>query len=319
MLYKTHNRIVASVVAATIGIGCSLLSLVGRPVSKAIAGDNPARMVRASQASPPGSNCDWTLPTLAVQAPVTTYSSQFPLSDQSNTGNWIANPALSDEFNGGVLDSTKWQPKISGWSGRQPGLIVPQNVSESNGTLNLKMVHQSVPAIYHEAGYQNYTTPAVESLKPVLYGYFEVRAKAMPSGASSAFWLAAQTPSDWNEIDVFEMGGKAPANPYQVFMTVHVFRVQGQSQVWSEAGVMNLLQSVAQNFHVYGLDWNSSSIDMYVDGQQVRHICNTNWTMPLNMIFDAETVPDWLGLPLFSDLPSTYQVDYVRVWKHATY
>jgi beta-glucanase (GH16 family) len=308
---------VASSIALITGVGCTLFLLAGRQPSEAFSGNYPVRLVRASQAFQPGSSCNWTLPTLAVQAPVTPFSTKFPLSDQSNTGNWIAYPALSDEFNGMTLDATKWQPTISGWSGRQPGLIVPQNVSESNGTLNLKMVHQNVPASYLGAGYQNYATPAVESLKTVQYGYFEVRAKAMPSGASSAFWLAAQTPSDWNEIDVFEMGGKAPASPYQVFTNVHVFREQGQSHIWSEAGVTNVPQSVAGDFHVYGLDWNLSSIDMYVDGQQVRHICNTNWTTPLHVIFDAETVPDWWGLPLYSDLPSTYQVDYVRVWQHA--
>ena len=319
MLHRTQTRIVAFSITLLTGSGWILFLLAGRQTSRAFAGSSPVRLVRASQVSLPGSSCNWTLPTLAIQARVTPVSTKYPLSDQSNSGNWIAYPALSDEFNGRTLDGTKWKPTISGWSGRQPGLTVPQNVSESNGTLNLRMVHQNVPASFLNAGYRNYTAPAVESLKTVRYGYFEVRAKAMPSGASSAFWLSAQTPSDWNEIDVFEMGGKAPANPHQVFTTVHVFRVQGQSQIWSKAGVTSVPQSVASDFHVYGLDWNPSSIDMYVDGQQIRHICNTNWTMPLNMIFDAETVPEWWGLPRYSDLPSTYQVDYVRVWQHAVH
>jgi beta-glucanase (GH16 family) len=312
-----HKRVLASAVGMTIGLGCLLVLLTGKQVSKANTRNNSTGATGATQGLPPSSNCDWTLSVVTAQAPVAKYSARFPLSDQSNTGNWIVDHNFSDEFNGTVLDQTKWQPMISGWSGRQPALITPQNVTETGGTLNLQMVHQDVPAAYHVAGYKNYTTAAVESRKTVQYGYFEVRAKAMQSGASSAFWLSAQTPSDWNEIDIFEMGGKAPANPSQVFMTVHLFREQGHSHVWKKAGVTQLHDGATDAFHVYGLNWNASSIDMYVDGQQVRHICNTNWKMPLNMIFDAETVPDWWGLPLYSDLPATYQIDYVRAWKHA--
>jgi hypothetical protein len=34
------------------------------------------------------------------------------------------------------------------------------------------------------------------------------------------------------------------------------------------------------------------------------------------MNFDSETMPEWFGLPEDKDLPSTYQVDYIRSWQH---
>ena len=36
---------------------------------------------------------------------------------------------------------------------------------------------------------------------------------------------------------------------------------------------------------------------------------------PLHVIFDAEIMETWDGLPNPDDLPSTFEVDYVRVWR----
>jgi len=34
------------------------------------------------------------------------------------------------------------------------------------------------------------------------------------------------------------------------------------------------------------------------------------------MLFDSETMIDWLGVPKDEDLPSTFHVQYVRAWKN---
>ena len=262
--------------------------------------------------------CDWTLAGLGKTSARHNPHPNLPFSDPENKGLWIAVPSLSDEFDGSSLDLSRWRPGIENWAGRQPSLFVPENISEANGALRLKMAHQSVPAKYLAAGYKDYTTAAVQSTDSVLYGYFEVRAKIMPSAGSSAFWLAAQTPRDWNEIDVFEIAGKKPGDPNKVFMNAHVFRANGKTLNRDTAGVMAVAQNMSEDFHVYGLDWSPSAIDIYLDGKYVRHICNTSWHMPLRILLDAETQTRWWGIPPFSDLPSTYEIDYLRVWKHAT-
>ena len=34
------------------------------------------------------------------------------------------------------------------------------------------------------------------------------------------------------------------------------------------------------------------------------------------MQFDSETMPTWFGMPKDEDLPSTYNIEYVRAWRH---
>ena len=50
------------------------------------------------------------------QAPART-NDQFPLSDQSNQGEWVLRQDLSDEFNGTRLDTSKWHPNNPHWKG----------------------------------------------------------------------------------------------------------------------------------------------------------------------------------------------------------
>jgi len=42
---------------------------------------------------------------------------------------------------------------------------------------------------------------------------------------------------------------------------------------------------------------------------------NTHWHRPLYLIFDSETMPDWFGMPEDEDLPSTFNIEYVRAWR----
>jgi beta-glucanase (GH16 family) len=239
----------------------------------------------------------------------------LPLSDPQDKGGWMFQRPLSDEFNKSSLDASKWRTNIAGWPGRPPALFVDHNVKVGHGTLQITMRKEAVGAEGTKLGYHDYTTGAVESRAHVLYGYFEVRAKAMKSAGSSAFWLAAKNEKDWSEIDAFEAGGSLPADPNRVFMSGHVFKEDGVTVTRNDTDFAAMDSNVADGFHVYGVNWTPEFIDFYIDGQLRRHLENTGWHLPATMIFDAETQVDWWGMPEDSDLPSVYLVDYVRAWK----
>ncbi|MBL7188604.1 MAG: family 16 glycosylhydrolase [Phycisphaerae bacterium] len=239
----------------------------------------------------------------------------YPLSDQANERNWAKHEVMSDEFSGAEIDGDKWWPRNPRWLGRQPAYFYPGNVTVSDGKLHLAMKKQQVPEMPKDKGYHTYTSAAVQSKTKVKYGYFEAKCRPMKSHGSSSFWFYNSTPELWTEIDVFEIGGGAPGFEKKYNMNVHVFKTPTEKEHWSRHGAWVAPSNLADDYHTYGLEWDSDEIKWYFDGVLVRSIENTHWHQPLTLNFDSETMPEWFGLPKDSDLPSVYSIEYVRAWK----
>jgi len=237
----------------------------------------------------------------------------FPLSDQANKGGWTKYEPVSDEFEGTTLDETKWWPKHMRWKGRHPAFFWTENVAVSDGKLHLMMRKQEAPEM--PKGYHTYTSACVHSKTDVTFGYFEIKAKPMKSAGSSSFWFAGRNDEWRTEIDVFEIGGAAPGFERKYNMNLHVFYCPAEKRHWSRGGKWIAPWHLADDYHVYGLEWDEKEVKYYVDGVVVRRVENTHWHQPLYMIFDSETMPNWFGMPKDEDLPSTYSVEYVRSWK----
>jgi len=239
----------------------------------------------------------------------------YPLSDQANKAHWNKYEPMTDEFNANELDPNKWWPKNPTWLGRQPAFFDPANVKVADNKLHLSMKKNEPTYIPKNKGYHTYTSAAVKSKGLVKYGYFEVRCKPMASAGSSSFWFYHSTPDLWTEIDVFEIGGRAPGFEKKYNMNVHVFKTPTEKKHWSKHGVWIAPENLADDYHVYALEWNAERIKWYFDGVLIRWVENTHWHQPLTLNFDSETMPNWFGLPKDADLPSTYSIEYVRAWK----
>jgi len=164
-------------------------------------------------------------------------------------------------------------------------------------------------------GYNTFTSAAVQSKTRVKYGYFEIKAKPMNSHGSSAFWLYYGDKEEWTEIDIFEIGGGAPGFERKYNMNLHVFQTPQEKRHWSRGGIWMAPWRLADDYHVYGLEWDERQVVYYVDGVPVRKTANTNWHQALTLDFDSETMPNWFGLPDPKELPSTFSIEYVRAWK----
>jgi beta-glucanase (GH16 family) len=264
---------------------------------------------------PPGVADQWTRVGPLGETPKRVTDS-LPLSHQSEAGVWVKYEPMSDEFEGGALDTAKWVRNMEWWKGRAPALFKAENVTVEGGQLRLTMRREPVPEEFRKQGYHDYTSAAVHTRDRTCYGYFEVKARPMNSGGSSSFWFQQDATPDWaTEIDVFEIGGKAPGHENKYHMNVHVFRTPTEKRHWSIGHDWDAPWRLADDFHVYGLEWDQELIQYYVDGVLVRRVRNTHWHQPLYLIFDSETMPNWFGMPDDKDLPSTFQVEYVRAWK----
>ncbi|MDP4879858.1 MAG: family 16 glycosylhydrolase, partial [Opitutales bacterium] len=229
-----------------------------------------------------------------------------------------------DEFNENSLDTDKWHDHNPYWYGRIPGRFLARHVRVENGKMAITMVKDS--SLPHEQFYRShnvykdYASGSIVSKERINYGYFEIRAKPMASAGSSAWWFTGSSidqATDTHirlEIDVFEIGGKAKGKELKYNMNLHDFKTAANPKHYSLGGSWVAERPLAGDFRVYGLEWTPETIKYFVDGVLVRRVNNTRWHGPQYMVFDSETMFDWLGVPEESDLPSTFEVDYVRAW-----
>lgn len=242
-----------------------------------------------------------------------------PLSDQANKGNWTLDTEFSDEFNAPSLDLKRWHlngPFPGDWFGREPAMFLPKNVEQKDGTLQLTFRKEDVPEMKQWKQYAGYTSALIRSNARTGYGYYETRAKPMPSAASSSFWFTDTGLKDnGTEIDVFEIGAKGKGFERKYNMNSHVWKTPESDRHWSVGGVWDTPWNLGDNYHVYGFEWNKDELIWYVDGVVVRKHKNTNWFFPMQVMYDTEAMWQWFGKVDDADLPSTFHIDYLRVWR----
>lgn len=273
----------------------------------------------------------WPALALAEGEPV-------PLSDPGNSGGWVLNPEVSDEFNAGELDRDKWivqgdNGRYITWEGRAPSQFAAHNVFVEDGILHLRSQWEPdfdfVDAERAGARYGDPIAPvtaaAIISRHRFLYGYMEARTRASNSNMTSSFWTIGHE----SELDIYEQMGN-PKNQNgnirrdTLNSAIHDWRPGrytaefGQNKVFNNRHQLDF--NVADDFHVYGAEWGPDFIRIFVDGELVREATREEigdgWvlTNPMELWFDTE-IFHWLGYPHAEELPADYEIDYVRVWQ----
>lgn len=245
-----------------------------------------------------------------------------PLPAQADTPPgkiWMPVPELSDEFNGDVLDERRWETHNRYYAGKKPGLYVPRNVRVSAGMLELWARPESMPGA--PSGYRDYTVAYASSKAMVHYGYLEVRARPMAARIDCGFWLYRWTETGTYEIDIFEIGGTAPGHENLVHTNLHYYLgdpARENDQNRRSAPLAWIAQrALAADFNTYGLEWNDRELRFYFNDRLIRSVPNRHFHHAMSARFSAETQPDWFGLPRRGELPASFQIDYLRVWREA--
>src|SRR4029453_13385046 len=77
------------------------------------------------------------------------------------------------------------------------------------------------------------------------------------SAGWGAFWFTETRLADnATEIDVFEIGGNAPGFERKYNMNAHVWKTPQENRHWAIGGVWNAPWRLADDYHVYGFEWN---------------------------------------------------------------
>ena len=280
-------------------------------------------------------NGAYTVTPSATSANFSPASAQVTLSGSNVTGvNFTAssssNVVFFDDFTGTSLGSA--------WTVIQRRGPASQSENECNTTGavsvaggNLTITTSATPAVCGDAVTASsqlpYTTGDVQWTNlNFTYGTVEVRAKFPPANTKTwpAIWLLgsncqaaslingstdnpfngcpAQGNAAYQEIDMVECDLRS---------WCHMVVAQG-SGGWSSLCAF----PVDANYHVFSLTWNASTVSVALDGTSTGcSFPNTSLHGPMFLLMQTQTTNSSgvAGNPNNAALPTTFQIDYVRV------
>jgi beta-glucanase (GH16 family) len=238
---------------------------------------------------------------LLLSAPLLSFSQNIPVEGYELF--W------SDEFDQGKLDETKWMH-------RYPG--------PRRNAVNI----QSAVSV-HEAGHLIITTDRIggryytgmistEGKFMTTFGYFEAKVYLQKQpGHWSAFWLQSPTKGrevgnvrdSGAEIDIFEyLGNKRK----RVQHAVHWDGYKKEHLKSKNHKLKN--RNLKNGWHTFGLLWTPDEYIFYVNGEETWRTSEGVSHRSQYIILSLE-VEGWAGKIKRADLPDSFLVDYVRVYK----
>ena len=256
---------------------------------------------------------------------------------QSSISGW--NLIWSDEFSGGPNtppDPTKWTYDLGGggWGNSELETYtnLPQNVYQDG------QGHLVIQALEDSQG--NYTSGRIktEGLFSFAYGRIEARIKP-PYGAGiwPAFWMLGSdiTTVNWpdcGEVDIMENFGANTSNGDDGGFNHGSLHGPG----YTGTGLTGQYtfptgQSISNDFHVFALEWDPSSIQFFVDGnlyetQTLSGLpASDTWEFndtqnPFFIIMNVAVggIPGFIASPANTTFPQQMLVDWVRVYQSTT-
>ena len=228
--------------------------------------------------------------------------------------------AWADEFNGSALDGSKWNIEVNGNGGGNNELQYytarPENIRVTGGALVIEARKEAYMGKQYTSG--RITTQNKASWQ---YGRMEARMK-IPTGKGvwPAFWMLGNSISSvgWpasGEIDIMEHVNTEAF----IHGTIHW---SNQNNAYANYGGPSGNLDFSQ-FHVYAVEWDSSMIRWYVDGNKFHEVSiaggvngTSEFHAPYFLLFNLAIGGNWPGSPDGSTVfPKQMLVDYVRVYR----
>ncbi|MCL4562358.1 MAG: glycoside hydrolase family 16 protein [Chloroflexi bacterium] len=240
---------------------------------------------------------------------------------------------FNSQFSQGKLDPNQWvtcywwdNQGCTNSANNELEWYLPANVQVGHQGLNLVAQKQTVQGSDNHT--YRYTSGMVTTgrssdqlSQPVKfafqYGFTEVRAK-IPKGRGlwSAFWLLPANNDSIPEIDVMEIVG---SQPNTVVMTLHYLLPNGvrsdAQKIWTSK------VDLSQGWHTYAVDWEPDFIAWYIDGVETWKYTDTSHipNQPMYLLLNLAVGGTLGGTPGPETVfPSTFSIQYIRVWQHAS-
>lgn len=235
-----------------------------------------------------------------------------------------------DEFDGTDLDATRWSVQtgdgcdygICGWGNDELQWYQADNATVADGVLTI--------TARREAGLaKGYTSARLRTAGKADWTYARIEARArLPRGQGlwPAIWMLP-TDGDYGgwaasgEIDIMELVGHEPAT---VLGTLH-YGGEWPSNRHTGASFTLPSGTFADDFHVFGLEWEEGEMRWYVDGELYQ--TQTEWTTAgaqfpapfdrrFHLLVNLAVGGRLPGNPDASTvLPQRLEIDWIRVYQ----
>jgi beta-glucanase (GH16 family) len=282
---------------------------------------------------------NWTTVSRTVTLNAGTYNLGVFAQTAGWNFNWIeivpagSNLVWSDEFNS--INTATWTHETGGggWGNNEReyytagnNAFIQYDAAAGSNVLVLE-ARRDNPANYNcWYGRCEYTSSRMNTAgkRTFQYGRIEARLKLpQTQGIWPAFWLLGNDigTAGWpacGELDVMEHVGFEPNVTHGA---MHGPNYSGNTPF---SGTNYLGESVSANYHVYAIEWNSTSVRWFVDGVQFYSVTKSqvqgygNWVFdhPMFLLLNVAVGGNWPGNPDGSSVfPQRMYVDYVRVYQ----
>ncbi|HNX58190.1 MAG TPA: glycoside hydrolase family 16 protein [Spirochaetota bacterium] len=239
-------------------------------------------------------------------------------SDYPYDGEWTLTYEENFESSAAFVDDSPWTAAAQGlnWNNEDQA-YVKSNVSVENGKLVLTAKKESWTGLSGRVDNpdstvtRDYTSGELNSSLSWTYGRFEARMKVpRTKGILSAFWMTPADKSWPPEIDIVEILGSDTSKAY---FTNHY----GTSSSHKMNGDNHRAESdLADDFHVYAVEWEPDAIRWYIDGTLLFTSTEGVPDKASILRFSLPVGPDWEGDPdPASVFPQQLEVDWVKVYQ----
>jgi Glycosyl hydrolases family 16 len=253
----------------------------------------------------------------------------FPANNQQKPGYTLE---FSDEFEGTVLNLSKWFPfMLPHWSTLEDSaaryklekgslkLLIEDDqqlwLANSDRASNLQTAHYSGTKgsstgqfKYNPNFVVNQDLEIVKNYVPK-FGYFETRIKAVPVvGYHIALWMIGFDAPHAGEIRVFEIHGGN--------VSLEKSRVDYGILAWNDPNLRDecfedQLSINAAEYHIYAIDWTPTHVDFFVDNMKIRTIQQSP-QYPMQFMLGIYERPHEILEHSPKDFPQVCEVDYFR-------
>ena len=243
-----------------------------------------------------------------------TTSVKLPATDPSKGENFL--PALpdgqswklvwSDDFDGTAVDTKKWN--ILGDAPRKDGWWMKEDVRlDGKGALEIRVKKKD----------DKFTTGAINTKGKFSqrYGYFVARCRFTNArGHGPAFWL--QSPGvgkvgndgrDGTEIDIMEKFKDDDR-------VQHALHWDGYGEHHSTSSCKVTVPGIRTGWHTFAVHWTPNEYVFYIDGKETWRTTDGGVSQVPAYVILSDEVRTWNGDISKQKLPSSFFIDYVRVF-----